>query len=187
MTLYANRNNIKPMFFGIAFMMMILFCLRRAILTLQCVNFGHFTSSCSSTHSTFSFFSIWISQVIAFMGSDLNSLTFFALFVSFLIGFEICTFFLIAFLGSFAIFCLLIFFAIFQPTNFALIKMAIFTASIYMKVSKRIRIFAFGSSFCYDWLRHGFLLTRKLCLEPIAGYMPAVGSFYYIANRRSCK
>lgn len=38
-----------------------------------------------------------------------------------------------------------------------------------IKLKKRFCDIASRATFCYDWFRHSFLLTRKLCLEPIAG------------------
>ena len=177
----TNRNNIKPML-RLIVGVMILFCLCGTIIALQSINSGQFASLYSITHCTFSFFSIGILQVVMFMGSNLNSYALFALFILFLIGFELFTFLLITFLSSFAVFCLLVFFAIFQPANFAIISIAVFIIGLLVKFRKKFCFFANSASFRYDLLSHFRLLNRRLWLEPIARYALAVGSSYYIED-----
>ena len=46
---------------------------------------------------------------------------------------------------------------------------------------------AFVASLCYDRFRHGFLLVRKLCLGPIKGHEPLVGSSHYSSLLLSVK
>jgi len=52
-----------------------------------------------------------------------------------------------------------------------------FSATIFVKFRNWFGLLASIASFGYDWFRHGFLLQRKSCLEPVAA-QTAIGSFY---------
>ncbi len=63
-------------------------------------------------------------------------------------------------------------------TYFTLASMSIFPIFIFRKFIKMSNLFAFRALFCYDWFRHGFFLTKKLCLEPLQTHY-LCGLFYY--------
>ena len=178
----TNRNNIKPMLFFVTVAMMVLLGLFGTVMALQGINSWQFASLRSGAHSTFCLLSIGISSVITFMSFNLNNSTFFALFILFLVGFEMFTFLLISFLGSLPFCCLFVLFAILQPTEFALISIAVLINVLLVKFRKWFDILAFGTSFRYDFVRHLLLLIRSKCLESIAVYTIAVDSSYYMAD-----
>ena len=116
--------------------------------------------------SLFSFFGLTIPLLVI--------LIFFALLVVIAGGFSLLTV-AITFLSGLALSTLLIKFL----TFFAMSVMPVFCARVFMKLRKQSNLLALGTMFRYDCLRHNFLFLRKLCLEPIVGHVPIVGSIYY--------
>ncbi len=90
---------------------------------------------------------------------------------------------LISFLAfSFAFFCLvIIFFA-----DFAFIAMSIFSCMVFVKFRDCFGLLATSASFRYDLFRHGFFLTKKLCLEPLQTHY-LCGSFYNNTSQLNCE
>jgi len=105
------------------------------------------------------------------------SLTFFALsvaifglptFVAFFV-FKLCFLTFIAFSINY----ILLICAIFATRTDA-----VFVSTMFMKFRQRLDFLAFGTSLCYDCLRHGCFSIKQLCLEPVAGTQLASGSHY---------
>jgi len=48
----------------------------------------------------------------------------------------------------------------------------------FIEFRDRFVLFAHSTFFCYDWLRH-FCSFQQICLEPVVGYTPSTGLFYY--------
>ena len=58
----------------------------------------------------------------------------------------------------------------------------IFGCAIFVKIRHLLSSLAFRACFCYDWFRHGFFLSKKLCSEPLqAQYL--CGSLYCSTSR----
>lgn len=186
MTLNTNRYDIKPIFRFVTVPVMILLGRLWAVMAKESINFGQFTFLSCSTHSIFCLFTIWISLIIAFMSSISNSFAFFALLVLFLIDLEMLTILLVSFLSSLASRCSFIFFAIFQPTDFTRIFMAILINTLFVVFSKWLDFLALGTSFRYDFSSHNQLPCSWLRLEPITAHT-VPGSSYYTAGRGDFK
>lgn len=109
----------------------------------------------------------------------LCSFTLFALVIPFLVSFVFFAF-LINFQSRLTFFAFLILMSVLFITAFALILKSIFFFSGFIKLRALFDLFASGTPFCYDLLRHGrfSLCVERLCLEPIAGHIPVVGSLY---------
>ncbi len=139
--------------------MMVFFCLLTAG-TLQRIRSGQSTiGNCLSYH-TISFSSLWVTYIIQFIATLFICFSFFT-FVIFLSYFKN---------NRFTVLSLPILSHAFIIANFTNIVIAIFSSVVFVKFKKRFGLFAFRAFSGYDWLRHSFLLTRKLCLEPVAGY-----------------
>ncbi len=152
MTFNTYRLDIKPMLWRVAGMV-ILFCLFGAIFALQGVWMGHFTRTNSITNSTsgLTFFREFNPLFNSY--PDLSSFRFFAFFI--------------AFSGRFANFCLQVISIIFIMTCLTVIMMSIFPRFLFVKLRKGFNFFAFGALFCYDWFRHSFFLTKRLCFRTV--------------------
>lgn len=173
MTLTTNRNNIKPMFWFIAGMM-ILLCLFWAVPTLQRVRSRQFTSYDCITNCIFSFNSFGMSNI----KTPSSGFAFFALSITFLIILlREYKFFALLILPpcNLKFFCLRIYF----PTRSTPTTISVFCTAIPVKCRKRLDLLAMTTSFNYDYFRHYFLLYRKFCLESVAAHT-AVGSLYCI-------
>ena len=199
MTFFADRNNIKPMFRGIALVVVIYLCLCGAIMTLQGINWRQFASLNGVFYSILCltsfgmanlkakcFFSINNFTLFTLTISLLRCFTFLALSIAFLISSAFLTL-LMTFVCSSAFFSLIIaspcgfaFFAlvILFATNFTIRPIAVFCSTVFIKFRQRFDFFAFGTSFRYDFGSHNRLLYRRLRLEPVAVYTTAVGSLY---------
>ncbi len=164
MTFTTNRNNIKPVLFSITFVVMILCCLHFTITAFK---------RAGMWHKTFFDFRPYIcrchflSSISTIRSSGLQY-SFFAM----LIPTSYC----------FTCFCLAIFscvyFLIFCATWLARCSMFIFSSFCFIKTINGFNFFASTTSFCYDLLRHGFFLIKKLCLEPLQDRF-LCGSLYY--------
>ncbi len=163
MTIKTNRNKVKPMFRGVAFVVMIMFC-GFTTNTLQSIRADQFTGSNSVIDSIDSFNPFGVLLTI------------------FLCVLAVCDF---AFIGlaillrTFAL-CGSAFFglSIGLLARFALAMKSLSFGFIFVKFQKRLNFFARRTLFVYDLLRHNFLLGRKLCLEPLQiRYL--CGLFYY--------
>ena len=65
-----------------------------------------------------------------------------------------------------------------SSTQSTLIVMSIFFSGVFREFGYWLDFFARRALFCYNSLRHGFSLIKKLCLEPITAHT-VVGSLYY--------
>ena len=76
-----------------------------------------------------------------------------------------------------------------SPTWVAVVLKAVFFGSIFAKFLSGFNFLAMVASFCYDGLRHDFLLNRKLCLEPFTSLSCVwlVLLYKYIANTSTNK
>ncbi len=183
MTFNANRFDIEPML-GFVTGMMILLCLFGAVFASQGIRTCHFTNPNSLINGSLCFHSFWVYLSKPFSSLSSNFLAFstlcilfsccstffafvvfnFATSVSLMTIFALC----IPFLYNCVIYSFSILFDRLHLTNFALITESIFFGAISVKFSNRLDLFANSTPFCYDLLGHDFLLSRKLCFEPIA-------------------
>ena len=160
MTLNANRNNIKPMFWFIR-PMVVFFCLFATgtpIVTCR----KQFAVSNSMIDFASGFYLFGIVFVITFVCLFVCLFTFCSLGISLL--------------GLFAFFGLFILpFAV-----FAINLQTIMAGTVFIKLRQWKDSFAFRTSFGYNWFRHGsFSLSKRLCLEPPESYILSRGLSYY--------
>lgn len=184
MAFYTYRNDIQPVFLCIAFMVMILFCLCRAVMTLKDIRSRQFASSNGIINSTNSFsllgmpnkksfitfskcFFTFLCLAITKPGLLTNSFTLFALSVASLSGLALLAL-LIMFFCSLSFFCFVVFFGVLRPANFAITSEPAFTIWTFVKFRKQFDLFAFATSFRYDFGSHFRLLYRRLWSESIA-------------------
>lgn len=166
----TNRNNIKPMFFRITFMVMIFRCLFYAKKTFKfsCGKKITLLNTAKNGSSCEPFFRIY--------------------FVGLLIILRIALFcfntIIIRYFRRFS----------FKHTNIAMHPSKL-VSSIALFANRTQTVFVSGTSIklvyvfdlltvralsCYSYFRHIRFLFKRVCLEPIAGYIPVVGLFYYI-------
>lgn len=177
MTINTNRNNIKPMFRFITFVVMIMLSGLRTENAEQkswrnqfaCINCMIYS------FSRFVFFRMFFACKL------LIEFAFFTLIIficpSFFCKF---TFFRlrIPFMRQFSRFCFAIFSLFNRLTGFAIILIT--CCSVFVKFRNRFEVLAFRTTFCLNCLRHDlFLLKKGYCLEPVTGYAPVVGSLYF--------
>lgn len=185
MTEKTHRDYIKPMLLGIAFMVVVLFCLLGTIRALESIGAGQFAGLDSIFNGSFCFKPFGMFLRISFKGFGLNGFTILCPAVFFVV-FGLSHFTLFCFgallLGSPT--CLLAFFSfcvfgiLFQITYFALISVAIAVSFCFVKFRNRFSLLARSAGFRYGCLRHNLLLTRRLCLEPNALPVRVSGLFY---------
>lgn len=191
MTRNANRNHIEPKLRGIAVVMMILFCLCRAVMALQGIRPGQSAISDSIIHSIycpqmFRMANVKFIQIInssfstlfAFVVAFYYNLAFLALGIAFLNGFVRFAL-TVTFFGGLAFFAFSITFFRSALADFAISLMTIFGFRMFVELRDWFDFFASAASFRYDLLRHFRFSNKRLCLEPVAGHTPAVGSLYY--------
>lgn len=198
MTFYANRHNVEPILRGISLVMMIFFCLCGAVMALQGVRPEQFTSSDSITHSLTGLMAFGMPNLITANITKTSSLAFFSLLIVFLAGLAFFASFVtttnrfaffaleVAFSANFVFLCLLVLPVEVFLACFALVLIAIFFATVFTKFREMFGLLALVATFGYDWFRHGFLLFRKLCLEPRqTQYL--CGSFYFNERKKDVK
>ena len=176
MTRNTNSNNIKPMFLGIAFVMMVLLCLitTGAFENCDTWNFACFNSI---VYGTICFHAFWITLILSKIFSLAFSFTLFALHIALASYFAFFSFVITLINGSvnfFAFFALLIAF----HAILAMITITIFLSAIFMKFRNWFDLFASRTSFCYDCVIHRLFLNKRLCLGHLQAN-PVFGSFYY--------
>ena len=189
MTFYTRRNNIQPMLFSIALVVVILFCLVGTVMTLHSIKLRQLPIPNGVIYSNSCLVLFWITRIILFSFSFPP----FALGVSFFISF-FCNFTFLCFLitsrifpvYSLAPFCSSIFFFVFGATGLATVLMTVLCASVFVKLRERFELLASATSFLYDFSSHSRLLNRRFWLGPIAAHT-AVGSSYYIGNNEDVK
>ncbi len=170
MTRNTNRNNVKPMF-GFVTWVMVLLCLF-ATGTLQSIRARYFACSNGVVYSGCRFRALW--EVITIFATFA-----FIVFSSFLsLDIFVSRFSIV----DFANFTLTILFSIDVTTSFmayfAISLMTIFLISVFVKFGKRFSFLAGTTTFGYDLHSHFRLLYRRFWLKPIAA-QTAVGSFYF--------
>ena len=168
MTLTTDSNYIKTMFFGITGMM-ILFCLFAAR-TLQFIWPDQFTNFDSIINRVYCLVFIWVISFVFLTGFSLGYFAFCALGISSVCGHAVDCFFVFCFTNVRA--------------YFAIIIESVFAGFVFLKLRNIFDFFALRTLFCYDCLRHGLFPCKRLLLEPMAGYTPVVGSFYYKSQRK---
>ena len=140
MTFFTQRNNIKPMFRQVT-PVVVLLCLFAAD-TLHSLNEKQSTGSYGILNNVFCPSSFKMFKTKSFFNP---------LLICFAdLGLPIC-------------------FDVFFMANCALILVSVFHCAVFAKFVKWFSFFATTADFGYDLLRHNLLLTRRLCLEPIAG------------------
>ena len=182
MTRNTNRNYIKPTLFGIAFVVMVMLCLRRTAMAFKSIGSWQFTRINSVINGIYSFNSFRVSKfpapisnfilfasIIAIRGS-LTFLCFAISFLSFALG----------------LFCF-ISLRVSPMADYAVTSISTWPAVVSMKLRNGFNLFAFSTGLCYDLLRHRFFLIKKLCLEPVSGHNPASGLFYYSISQGGVK
>ena len=172
MTLYTNRNNIKPMLRFISVVMVVFICLFTTG-TLQRIRSWQSTIDNCLLYHTISFSSLWITYIIQFIATLFVYFSFFTfvIFRRYSIG------------NRFTMFSLPIFAHAFIIANFTNIVITIFSSVVFVKVRQRFDLLAFRAFSGYVWVRHGFLLIRKSCLEPVAGYTLRSAHSILLTNR----
>ncbi len=174
MTRHTNRLNVKSMFFGVPFVVVVLSS-SLATFTQQGIDFSQLALKNSSLYGISGIYFFWVIGLLvigmakcpSFPRSCLSGLTFFALFTSFtrcfiFIGFSIT------------------YYAFLTPR-----AKSVPPRFVSVKLRNWLNFLALGTRFCYDLLRHGFFLIKRLCLEPLqTQYL--CGLFYYnILNNKS--
>ncbi len=176
MAFCTNRKNIKFMLRFVAQIMMIFIRWLKTEVALKRFGFRQLTNTGGVFNCIPCSYSHWESFSIFFYICTMIYLT----NITFLVVGLVCLYFfcLLANPSKFyASFCFGIFQRVLTVAYFAGAFKAICPVFIFAKISKKFSFFAFSASFCYSWFRHGFFLTKKLCLEPVAAHT-AVGSLY---------
>ncbi len=168
MTLKTHRYNFKSIFWGISQIMMIFLCLC-ATRTFQSLYIWKLPCHNSDTYGIFGLNSFWKPCFIFTLGL-------FALiaFVVFLMGFLASrpvvfasgVFFMVRLASKFTFVGLTVACYGRIMAYLALTTDTIFHCPISVKIRYRLKIFAFRTPSCYALLRHGFFLTKELCLGP---------------------
>ena len=159
MTLNANRNYVELVFFGIAHVVVIFFCLFAAGTPIvKCWKQFACTNSAIDFVSGFCLFRI------------IFAITF---VITFVYLFAFCTL-IVSFVFLFAFFSLIVL----SRAVFAMIHKTITFGSAFIKLGQWMKSFAFRTSFGYNWFRHGLIPYIKSRLEPVSGYNPVSGSLY---------
>lgn len=70
--------------------------------------------------------------------------------------------------------------------RFAMTSITSFLRKLFVKFRNRLDLFATRTGFCYDCFRH-FRSFQRDCLEPVIGYAPIVGSFYFTTRKSIVK
>ncbi len=180
MAFFANRLNVKPVFFGITFVMMIFFCCGFAKSAFK-----------SMDRRYFSRFNQWLNSIICSVSFNMRSVilpssntrtfpTFFSFFILFLVC--CCFWSMPIFFGIlFALFCYakfsLIFSLVLSVTILARGLPTIKGFLVFKKFRQRLNFLASTTSFCFNTLRHGFS-PLKSCLEPNMRPILVSGSSY---------
>ena len=164
MTLKTKRNNIKAMFPFITWMM-VFGCYQRTVSTVILSSFREFSSVNCFIDSILRFISFWITEMIIKVISLFCSFTFFALMI-----FSSTAFYFFGIVRLVQI-------NLCSIAYFTITSIAIFPATIFVKLRNQFSLFANCAGFVYDDFRHLLLLIGSKCLEPVTGYAPAIGSF----------
>lgn len=157
MAINTYSYNIKPVFFGITFMVVVFLCLL-------------FTSTNHSVRT-------WQLAMSDSIKDTTSSLAIIALQIFFIL-FTFSVFAKIVTKIYFTIFTLSKYFICVIATRFTLVFMSVFGRFAFIEISKWFNLFAFRAGFCYDCFRHIRFSNKRLCLGPCAAHT-AIGSFYF--------
>ncbi len=146
MTLYTDRNNVKPMFRKITPVVVFL-CLLGAVLAYQGINWRQFASSDSIGYSALCLSAYWMPSFVTANIAKTSNFTLFTVLVTFLTGLTFFTSFVLLVGFSFAYFA-----AMMKP---------IFATFVFMKFRDRVGLLAFRAVFSYDWFSHLILSFKK--------------------------
>ena len=163
MTFFTYRNYIKPMFRGIAFVVMVLLSRFFAFAAQQKKStWKHSVTNCMVDSNT-----SLNSVRIFFSDSHHHRFAFFAFYIFFM---ALVQYFFAFFACFVAIFVLCALWAS-QPvsrmnsmTNLTITLMAAFVASFFVKITGWFDLIAFGTNKCYDCFRHFLFLSKRFCL-----------------------
>ena len=175
MTILTSRNNVKPMFWFISFVMMILFCLQTAR-TFESFGFREFAVSYGLINGAPGFLLFGVFLVITPLVCLLNIFPSFALAVTSLVC---LTFFALVVLLQvcFVVFRLGIRFYASLTGN----SKAIFCTAVFVKVRQWFSLLAVRTSFCYDLVSH-ICSPKQVWSEPFTRPILVCGSSYYNDN-----
>lgn len=190
----ADRNYIEPMLFGVAFMVVVFFCLRWAIVALKGFSSSQFAGSNSVHYGSSGLNAIWELQLHPLVGRFVAGFSFFSLSIFLATSqmrnlslFRLPVFLVGSFMSKFTVRCLSILIhsrkvALFTPTI-----MSVLAKSGPVELRKVFNLLAFRTLLCYDQLRHVFFLIKKSCLEPISSYTLGLGLFHYTSIKSHLK
>jgi len=204
MTFYTNRNNIEPKFRLIAFMVMVLFGLFGAIMTLQSIGSGQFTGDNGFINEFMCSCSLWMLFSIVITCASLFYFALFGLAVLFLsFSQNFSTFFCLPIMALefsyslFALFGLAVFFECFLVKFFSLTcllvvyktcfttrPIALLFPRMLVKFGNWFNFVAFQALFCLNCFRHNQFLGNWLCLEVATRPTLVPTSLYSIGSRR---
>lgn len=157
---YGSSNRIR----GFSFFRVFSFAIKASAITC---NFASIALEVG-----FAAFALSVNSQVSF----LVSLTFFGLTVGFFSSLAFIALF-VSLLASPAIFALLIG----CLTTLALRMQPVFGRTVFAEFRDFFNFLAFRASFCFNYLRHGFFLIKKLCSEPLqTQYL--CGSLYYSSS-----
>ena len=168
MVVSTNRNDIKPMFLGIAKMMMVFGGKKGTVEALQSSGGRHFAATDCGMNCPSSAFSIYVFQVrtlassLAFRGARKAAEVFKTRF---------------CFLVLALVLSVLRRFAIYIMASLALITKAVFGSWVLVELRKWFSFLAFTAVLLYDGLRHNQFLFNWLSFRAICGHESAGGSF----------
>lgn len=172
MTFYANRNNIKPKYWFITFVVMIFLCLF-ATSTLKNTGTGYFAKFNSIVYGNIS---------IYFVGIILSEL-----FERFL-AFSACVVSFISTATHFStFFCLLKFSPKNGITSVTLILISIFTYLLFVKFRKWFDFLAMRTLFCLNCFSHSLFPYKRLRSESVVGTYQQAARFILRGNSLSIK
>ena len=186
MAFYARRNNVKPVFRRIAFVMMVVFCLV-ATGTFHGTKAGQFASPHSMIDGFVGLCLLWVFLYVILYCSIMGFPAFFGFLIA-LTGGPAFFALVVALLGNLTSLGLRIQFPTGIMAGFALIMKSVFETFILRKFRNGFDFFAFRAAFRYDLLRHNVLsLKRMLCLEPNTRPILVSGSSYFTPHTNQIK
>lgn len=165
MTFFADRNNIKPVFFFVTVPVVVLFGWMITIMAFEVFSFWYFPISDSVADSTACLVALRKTATVFFISTAVYYFT----FRTFIIIFACC----------FAFFAFPIQYFVRFSTRCALRTKPVFSISVFAKFRNKFDLFAMATSLCYDLLSHNCLLYRRLRLESVSRPILVSGSFYY--------
>lgn len=185
MTCNAFRNNVQPMFLGIALIVMVLLCLFSAVASQSCnmrqasVFYG-MIDSFPCLISIWMFFLVSMDDYFEFVcflvyPVLLYSMRHLAIAIASSSSFSTI---LITSVRHDSLLTLVVRSFIFAAAVFALSSITIFGRMSFVEIRKWLNCLALRALFCYGWFRHNQFLTNWLCFEPLES-QPLYGSFYY--------